>query len=84
VLADIAWSNVSGRVMDPSLRTKIEGPDFAKQPFDPATVPPGPRRYPSFTEAMKVVNITGIQNVYAAYFLGQIKLIGDAVARPMP
>jgi hypothetical protein len=39
-------------------------------------------RYPSFDEAVHMVAIVGIRNVYAAYFLGQMELIGDAISRP--
>ncbi len=75
LFTETVWSNVEPRVNDPALRKKIEGPTYAKLP--PMKVKPASRRrYPSYTEAVKLTNIVGIRNVYAAYFLGDIKKIG--------
>ena len=77
VLTEIAWTNIAPKVRTKELRDKVETPAFAAEPFDPATVPEiYNRRYPSFDQAMKIVNIVGIQNVYAAFFLGKAELIG--------
>jgi hypothetical protein len=77
VLAEIAWTNVASKVSTPALRTKVEGAAFAALPFDPATVPEmSSRRYASFSQAMKLVNVVGLPNVYAAFFLGKPELIG--------
>ena len=77
VLTEIAWTNIAPKVTTTALREKVETPAFAAMPFDPATVPEiSNRRYPSFAQAMKVVNIAGIRNVYAAFFLGKPELIG--------
>lgn len=75
VLAETVWTNVQPRITDPALRLKVEGPVYSKLP--PMTVrPPSRARYPSFTEALKVVSIVGIRNVYAAYFMGDVEKIG--------
>ena len=74
-LAEIAWTNVAPST--PALRTKVEGAAFAALPFDPTTVPDmNNRRYASFDQAMKLMNVVGQQNVYAAFFLGKPELIG--------
>ena len=75
LLTEIVWSNVEPRVHDPDLRKSIEGPEYSKLP--PITVKPASRRrYPSYAEAVKVVNIVGIRNLYVAYFLGKVDRIG--------
>ncbi|MBD2198159.1 MULTISPECIES: peptidoglycan-binding domain-containing protein [Calothrix] len=56
------------------LRQKVEGPYYdAKAPAP--TINPGV--YPSIAQAEQVVSIVGIRNAQAAYFQGQVKLIGD-------
>jgi len=76
VLAEIAWTNVEPHVSQQSLRDKVEGP-LAVAPFDANAVPKmSNRRYASYQQAMKLVNQVGIQNVYAAFFLGKPELIG--------
>ena len=75
LLTEIVWSNVEPRVNNPDLRAKIEGSTYSKLP--PIKVKPASRRrYPSYTEAIKLANIVGIRNIYAAYFLGDVKKIG--------
>lgn len=77
VLAEIAWTNVESHVAEKSLRDKVEGTALAAAPFDPTNVPQmNQRRYASFDQAMKLVNKVGIRNVYAAFFLGKVELIG--------
>jgi hypothetical protein len=77
VVTEIAWSNIVPKVSTTALREKVETPAFAADPFDPSTVPEiFNRRYPSFDQAMKLVNLVGIRNVYAAFFLGKVELIG--------
>ena len=77
VLTEIAWTNIAPKVTTTALREKVETAAFAAEPFEPSTVPDiTNQRYPSFDQAMKVVNIAGIRNVYAAFFLGKAKLIG--------
>jgi hypothetical protein len=75
LLDEIVWENIAPRVNDPKLREIVEGPDDAKLP--PIAVrPASQRRYPSYAEALKLVDLVGIQNLYAAYFLGDVKKIG--------
>jgi hypothetical protein len=74
-LDEIVWENVAPRVNDPELREAVEGPENAK--LEPIKVlPASRRRYPSYTEAVKLVNVVGIRNLYAAYFQGDVKKIG--------
>jgi len=76
-LAEIAWTNVAPKVSTKALREKVEGTTFAALPFDANTVPEmSNRRYPSFEQAMRLINLVGLQNVYAAFFLGKAELIG--------
>ena len=75
LLTETVWSNVAPRVNDPALRARIEGPAYAKLP--PINVKHASRRrYTSYGEAIKVVNIVGIRNLYVAYFLGKVDRIG--------
>jgi hypothetical protein len=77
VLAEIAWTNVKSHVSEQSLRDKVEGTALSGDPFNPSNVPEmNNRRYASFDQAMKLVNKVGIRNVYAAFFLGKVELIG--------
>jgi len=74
-LSEIVWTNVEPRVNDSSLRAEIEGPSYSQLP--PIRVaPPSRRRYPSYTEAVKLVGVVGIRNLYAAYFMGDVEKIG--------
>lgn len=74
-LDEVVWSNISPRVNDPGLRTKVEGPAYAKLP--PIAVRPAlRRRYASFTEATRLVTVVGFRNVLLAYFKGEIDRIG--------
>ncbi|MFK4501129.1 hypothetical protein ABIF86_005420 [Bradyrhizobium japonicum] len=72
---EIVWENVAPRVNDSRLREAVEGPAYAK--LKPITVKPASRRrYASYAEAVKLVNIVGIRNLYAAYFQGDVAKIG--------
>ena len=63
------------RANDSALREKVEGPDLAKLP--PIAVKHAyRRRYASYTEAVRLVNIVGFRNVVLAYFKGEIGGIG--------
>lgn len=74
-LDEVVWENVAPRVNDPALRVAVEGPENAK--LDPIKVlPASRRRYDSYAEAVKLVNVVGIRNLYAAYFQGDVKKIG--------
>jgi len=71
---EIVWSNVEPKVNDAKLREEVEGPVFAKQP--PIKVQHARRRhYRSYSEAIRLVSLVGIRNLYAAYFLGDVKKI---------
>lgn len=72
LLTEIVWSHVNLS----ELREKVEGPRLAKLPFDQSQVPITAQRYPSYMAAMRLANTVGIQNLYAAYFLGRVDLIG--------
>lgn len=58
---------------DATLRKQVEGPHH-----DPDTVetPPAYGGYAQAVEAEQVVGVVGASNMFAAYFLGQIELIG--------
>jgi hypothetical protein len=60
---------------DPTLRKQVEGPYH-----DPGTVetPPTYGGYAQAVEAEQVVGVVGTSNMFAAYFLGEIELIGGA------
>jgi hypothetical protein len=75
VLTETVWSGIEPRVGDLALRERIEGPTNASLP--PVHVPhASQRRYPSFTEALRLIDLAGVQNLYAAYFLGLVDRIG--------
>ena len=75
LLTETVWSGIESRVGDLALRERIEGPTNAALP--PVHVPhASQRRYPSFTEALRLIDLAGIQNLYAAYFLGLVDRIG--------
>jgi len=79
VLAETVWAVILPRVTaDLPLREAVVGPDLAakeeKGELKPL-VPGHPARYPSFAEAVKLYSQVGAANVYAAYFLGDVKKI---------
>jgi peptidoglycan hydrolase-like protein with peptidoglycan-binding domain len=75
-LTEIVWTNVEPRASSPALRAAVEGAAYASLPFDPAAVPDiKDQRYASYAQAMRLIDIVGIRNLYAAYFLGRTDLI---------
>ena len=75
LLTEIVWTAIEPRADDEDMREKIEGPSNAAQP--PVKVPhASQRRYPSYTEALHLSDLIGIENIYAAYFLGLVDRIG--------
>lgn len=67
--------NIQPRVNAAGLRTKVEGPAYAK--LLPISVRHASRRrYCSFSEAVRLVTIVGYRNVILAYFKGDIDKIG--------
>jgi hypothetical protein len=78
LLTEIAWTSAVLHAPSAGVRSKVE-PDavLAGEPFDPSLLPTMPhRRYDTYTQAVKLLNVVGIRNLYAAYFQGKIKLIG--------
>jgi hypothetical protein len=74
-LDEVAWANIQPRVKDPAMREKVEGPVNAKLPAI-TVVHPSRRRYPSYSQAVKLINIVGFRNAVLAYFNGDIEKIG--------
>jgi hypothetical protein len=75
LLTEIVWEAVEPRLAQ--LRASIEGAEYSHLPainVPHASVLSG--RYPSYTEALRLVDIVGIENVYAAYFVGLVDRIG--------
>jgi hypothetical protein len=75
-LDEVAWAAIEPKAKSKELREKVEGTEYAKK--DPlATYPSITRqRYPTFDQAMQLVNLVGPKNIYAAYFFGRTDLIG--------
>lgn len=77
LLTEIAWRNVEPKVKTKELREKVEGPVYAAMDFNADTVPLiYGQRYDTYPQALRLADIVGIKNVYAAYFLGKTDLIG--------
>lgn len=80
MLTEVAYANV-----DPSgalLRSSVEGPDLAALPFSADTVPDiRGQRYDQYSNALNLVGVVGMPNLYAAYFLGKTDLIKHSTAR---
>jgi Domain of unknown function (DUF4157) len=78
LLTEIVWACARPRARLTKIRTAVE-PDAVKArlPYDDTLVPNVPaERYASYDRAMKLVNVVGVENLYGAYFQGNIKLIG--------
>lgn len=76
LLDEIVWSRVAPRVAEPALREEVEGPGEIDKPALASVDPPSlHRRYPSYAEAIKLVSLVGIRNLYAAFFLGEVDRI---------
>lgn len=75
VLSEIVWDFVEPHITDQALRDRVEGADSKKPPIK---VPHASAfgRYASFAEALRLVDLVGIEAVYAAYFLGLVNRIG--------
>jgi len=75
LLSETVWANIASRATDTALREKVEGKDHAKL----APIPVRHalrRRYASYTEAVRLINVVGYRNVVLAYFKGEIEGIG--------
>jgi hypothetical protein len=78
LLTETAWTNVKPRAPLPEVRKSVE-PEAVKagEPFDASLLPEMPhRRYDTYQNAIKLVAVVGSHNLYAAYFYGEVKLIG--------
>src|SRR5262249_59738398 len=76
LLTEIVWMAVAPRASTLALRTEVEGAGYAALPFNASLVPPiTGQRYGSYAQAMALVNVVGLRNLYAAYFLGKVNLI---------
>jgi hypothetical protein len=78
LFTEIAWTNAVKRASLKEVREKVE-PDAVKagDPFDANLLPTMPhRRYDTYSQALKLVKVVGIRNLYAAYFQGRVDLIG--------
>ena len=78
LFTEIAWTSAVKRAPLKEVREKVE-PDAvnAGQAFDPSVLPTMPhRRYDTYSQALKLVKVVGIRNLYAAYFQGRVDLIG--------
>jgi hypothetical protein len=78
LLTETVWVSARPRAPLQEVREKVE-PDAVKQglAFDANLLPQMPhRRYDTFDRALKLVDTVGIENLYAAYFFGKVKLIG--------
>jgi hypothetical protein len=74
LLDEVVWSAVAPHVNDQALRDDVEGPTYSSLP--PIAVQPASRRrYDSYAQAVKLVNVVGIRSLYAAYFLGDVSKI---------
>ena len=81
LLTEVVWDAIEPRVGTQELRERVEGVTNAAQPA--IRVPhPSRRRYASYTEALRLADLVGIRNLYAAYFLGLVDRIGGPAAAP--
>lgn len=78
LLTETVWSKAKPRAPLPETREKVEPEAFhAGKPFDASLVPDiSSQRYSTFPNAVKLVSVVGTRNLYAAYFYGDVKLIG--------
>lgn len=78
LFTEITWTNAKPRASTKEVREQVE-PDAVKagEPFDSSLLPTEPEaRADTYPNAVKLVNVVGIRNLYAAYFQGKVKLIG--------
>ena len=72
VFAGMVWQHLAPQADEEKLRIAVEGKAAAKLP---ALKIPAPGHYESFDEAMRLVQLVGIRNLMAAYFLGAVDRI---------
>jgi hypothetical protein len=77
VLTEIVWHHAQKRAKDKDIRDRVEGPTYSKLKFDPDMLPAGrDKRYRSYDQAQELVRAVGLENVYLAYFFGDVSRIG--------
>jgi hypothetical protein len=78
LLTETAWLRAKPRASLPEIREKVEPDAFhAGKPFDSSLLPnTEDMRYDTFPNAVRLVSVVGVRNLYAAYFYGDVKLIG--------
>jgi len=76
LLTEVVWDAVEPKVADDDLRQAVEGPEASKPPLKSIPHPGITQRYRSYAEALALVDKVGIQNLFAAYFLGLVDRIG--------
>jgi hypothetical protein len=78
LFTEITWTRAKDRAPTDEVRKSVEPEAFtAGEPFDPELLPVMPHaRADTYPNAVKLVKVVGIRNLYAAYFQGEVKLIG--------
>jgi Domain of unknown function (DUF4157) len=78
LLTETVWTRAKPRASLPEVRKRVEPEAFnAGEPFDASLLPKiEDIRYDTFPNAVKLVSVVGTRNLYAAYFYGDVKLIG--------
>lgn len=78
LLTETVWDHAKPRASLPDVRQKVEPDAYNNgEPFDASLLPDiTSRRYPSYPNAVRLVSVVGTRNLYAAYFYGDVKLIG--------
>ena len=81
VLTGIVWAGVKGRVRHPDVKAIIEDAFSDLPPLSERDMPnPSKVRYESYAEVMKLIEVIGgIENLYAAIFLGDIEKITSPI-----
>jgi hypothetical protein len=83
-LTEIVWSNLGDYLPWRSdLARRVEGTDYVDWATTEKAVPPVfNRRYGSYEQAMAILHAIGPENVFAAYFLGEVDYIRPAKPKP--
>lgn len=79
VFAGMVWEHIAPQAEREDLRLAVEGKAAAKLP---ALRIEAPGHYDSFDEAMRLVQLVGIRNLTAAYFLGKVDRISAPLRAP--
>jgi len=78
LLTETVWDHARPRASLPEVRQKVEPNAFHNgEPFDASLLPDiTSRRYSTYPNAVRLLATVGTRNLYAAYFYGDVKLIG--------